>query len=136
MAVEIMDVRTLYQGWSKLSLASVRMEEGRTVERLIEEGRQIVTSKLPAVISVLKDINEPRYPNFIGIRKASKAVIPVWSSADLDLGESASGAAANTQTAAYRNLPVRVGSVEIIDGATEQEKAEKLIAKLIEEKIL
>ena len=106
------------------------------VERLIEEGRQIVSSKLPAVISVLKDINEPRYPNFIGIRKASKAVIPVWSSADLDLGESASGAAANTQTAAYHNLPTRVGSVEIIDGATEQEKAEKLIAKLIEEKIL
>lgn len=106
------------------------------VERLVEEGKQIVSSTLPAVISVLKDINEPRYPNFIGIRKASKAVIPVWSSADLGLGDSASGKAAGVRVTGYRNLPARTGSVEIIDGATVQEKAEKLVAKLVEEKLI
>jgi electron transfer flavoprotein beta subunit len=106
------------------------------VERMIEEGKQIVSSKLPAVISVLKDINEPRYPSFMGIRKASKAQIPVWSSADLGLGDAASGGAARVHTAAYSNLPVRQGSVEIIEGATEQEKAEKLVAKLLEEKVI
>ena len=34
-------------------------------------------------MSVMKGINEPRYPNFLGIRKAAKAQIPVWSAADL-----------------------------------------------------
>jgi electron transfer flavoprotein beta subunit len=106
------------------------------VERMVEEGKQTVTSKLPAVISVLKDINDPKSPSFIGIRKAAKATIPVWSSADLGLGDSASGKAAKMRTTGYANLPARAGAVEIIDGANEKEKAEKLIAKLLEEKAL
>ena len=56
-----------------------------TVERQVEEGRQTVTGTLPAVVSVVKEINEPRYPSFMGIRKAAKAAIPVWSGADIGL---------------------------------------------------
>lgn len=106
------------------------------VERMVEEGKQTLTAPLPAVISVLKDINEPKSPSFIGIRKASKAVIPVWSSADLGLGETASGGAAKVSTVAYRNLPVRAGQVEIIEGGSERERAEKLVTKLLEEKVI
>ncbi len=74
-------------GWTMLSYVSKILAvdyNAKTikVERLLEQGKQMVTSKLPAVISVMKDINEPRYPSFIGIRKASKAVIPEWSLAD------------------------------------------------------
>jgi len=106
------------------------------VERMLEEGKQTVTSKLPVVISVLKDINEPKYPSFMGIRKASKAAIPVWSSADLGLGDAASGGAAKARTTAFSNLPARQGNVEIIDGASEQDKAQKLVDKLLGEKII
>ncbi len=53
--------------------------------RATEEGRQIVEAKLPAVVSVGKDIAEPRYPSFMGIRKASRATIPTWSLADLGI---------------------------------------------------
>ena len=38
-----------------------------------------------AVISVVKEINEPRYPSFMGIRKANRATIPVWTNADLNV---------------------------------------------------
>jgi electron transfer flavoprotein beta subunit len=103
-----------------------------TVDRLLEEGKQTATSKLPAVIAVLKDINEPKYPSFMGIRKASKAAIPVWSGADLGI----SASAAQVKTTAYRNLPARTGSVTIIEGANDQEKAEKLVAKLLEDKVI
>ena len=106
------------------------------VDRMVEEGKQIVSSKLPVVISVLKDINEPRYPSFMGIRKASKAQIPVWGSADLGLDKAAAGATAQVRTSGYSNLPARQGSVEIIEGANEQEKAEKLAAKLLGEKVI
>ncbi len=106
------------------------------VERMLEEGKQVTSSKLPAVIAVLKDINEPKYPSFIGIRKASKAVIPVWSSADLGIGEAASGSAARVRTTAFSNLPARQGKVTIIEGATEQEQAGKLVEKLLEEKVI
>jgi electron transfer flavoprotein beta subunit len=107
-----------------------------TVERLLEEGKQIVSARLPAVISVVKDINEPKSPSFIGIRKASKAAIPVWSSADLGLGNAASGNAALVRTTEFRNLPARQGSVQIMDGASDMEKAEKLAQKLLEEKAI
>lgn len=124
-------------GWNAVGAVSriVSIDFGAgtlQVERMVEEGKQIITTRLPAVISVLKDINEPKSPSFIGIRKASKATIPVWSAADLGLN----GVAAKVEVAGFRNLPVRSGSVQIIEGASEQEKAEKLIAKLLEEKVL
>ncbi len=101
------------------------------VERLLEQGRQVVTSQLPAVITVMKDINEPRYPSFIGIRKASKAVIPCWSLADVG----ATVAAPKTSVAQYMNLPVREGQVQMLDG-TPEEQAAKLVDRLLEEKVL
>jgi electron transfer flavoprotein beta subunit len=54
-----------------------------TVERLVEEGREVVTSSLPCLVTVVKDINSPRYPSFMGIRRANKREIPVWTAADL-----------------------------------------------------
>ncbi len=43
-----------------------------TAERDIEGGREVVTCKLPAVISAQKGLNEPRYANLKGIMKAKK----------------------------------------------------------------
>ncbi len=105
-----------------------------TVRRLTEQGTLTVTSKLPAVISVLKDINEPKYPTFIGIRKATKATIPVWDLAELGLD----GAAVQPKAvvSGHRELPKREGKVEIIEGANAREKAEKLAEKLLEEKVI
>ena len=53
--------------------------DGKTivVERLLEEGRQVVSTSLPAVIGTTKGINEPRYTSFIGIRKAAKMEYPL-----------------------------------------------------------
>jgi electron transfer flavoprotein beta subunit len=128
-------------GWTALgSVAKIHSAEfaAKTfrVDRLLEEGKQTVSARLPAVISVVKEINEPKSPSFIGIRKASKAAIPVWSSADLGLGSAAAGSAAKARTTAFRNLPARAGTAVIIDGATEAEKAEKLAQKLLEEKVI
>jgi electron transfer flavoprotein beta subunit len=123
-------------GWTMLSyvskLAAVDYSAKTIkVERLLEQGRQIVSSKLPAVMSVMKDINEPRYPSFIGIRKASKANIPVWSLGDLGVSVSAP----KSRVAQFMNLPPREGQVEMIEG-TPEEQAAKLVERLLEEKVL
>ena len=72
-------------GWPMLGLSGqIKVQDGSvSVERVIEEGRQTVSAKLPAVLSVVQSIGEPRYPSFMGIRKASKANIPVWSLSDV-----------------------------------------------------
>ncbi|MBU1084459.1 MAG: electron transfer flavoprotein subunit beta/FixA family protein [Candidatus Omnitrophica bacterium] len=54
-----------------------------TVERMTEEGYDIVETPLPALFTVVKEINEPRLPSLKGKMKAKKAEIPVWTAEDL-----------------------------------------------------
>lgn len=123
-------------GWTLLSYVSkiLAIDPANNtiqVERLLEGGKQVVTAQLPAVISVMKGINEPRYPSFMGIRKASKAEIPVWTAAELGVSLTP-----GIELVGYENLPVREVTTEMIDGASAQEKAEKLADKLLEAKVL
>jgi electron transfer flavoprotein beta subunit len=106
------------------------------VERLLEQGKQLVTGMLPAVVGTVKDINEPRYPSFMGIRKAAKAAIPTWTAADLGLDPSKVGAAGSaTRWPQVYPLPAREGSVEMFDG-TAEEAAAKLVDKLLADKVI
>jgi electron transfer flavoprotein beta subunit len=121
--------------WPVISLVAViHSMDGGVVraERSVEEGRQVVESKLPAVVSVNKDIGEPRYPSFMGIRKASRATIPTWSLADL--GISAPKSVAHWPD--MINPPAREITTEIISGESPQQVAEKLADKILAEKVL
>ncbi len=72
-----------YVGWArKLSFASEKTIE---VERLLDHGYDAVEVNLPAVVSVVKEINEPRMPSFKAKLKAKKEAIPLWGLADLGL---------------------------------------------------
>ncbi len=53
------------------------------VKRELEEGYEIIESKMPAVITVIKGINEPRYPSLKGKMKAKSAVVKVVNSIDI-----------------------------------------------------
>jgi electron transfer flavoprotein beta subunit len=121
-------------GWPMLGLAgSIKVQDGSaTVDRVIEEGRQTVSAKLPAVISVVQSIGEPRYPSFMGIRKASKANIPIWSLSDLGV----SAPESVVKRTALMNPPVRETAVEIISGESPTEIADKLVDKILAEKVL
>jgi electron transfer flavoprotein beta subunit len=55
------------------------------VERLLEDGYVRLKSKLPVLLTVVKEINEPRLPSLKGKMAARKAEIPVWSASDLEL---------------------------------------------------
>jgi electron transfer flavoprotein beta subunit len=48
-------------------------------ERLMETGFQVIEMSLPSLITVVKEINEPRLPSLRGMLKAKKADIPVWN---------------------------------------------------------
>ena len=124
-------------GWPAFTLVSTiaNLDPGAgtiKVERSIEEGRQIVEGKLPAVVSVVKDIAEPRYPSFMGIRKASKANIPVWSLSDVGAG----APEAIVRRTELMNPPVQDTTIEIIAGESPAEIADKLVDKILAEKVL
>jgi electron transfer flavoprotein beta subunit len=107
------------------------------VTRLLEQGRQSVSSKLPAVITAVKEINEPRYPSFMNIRKASKLQIPVMDAAAIGAEASKIGAAhAAAQWLKVFPLPARAGTVEIITGDSPQAIAASLADKLMADKVI
>ncbi len=121
-------------GWPMLGLAGqIKVQDGSvSVDRVIEEGRQTVSAKLPSVVSVVQSIGEPRYPSFMGIRKASKATIPVWSLSDLGVNAPETA----VKRAEVMNPPVQETKIEIITGETPAEVAEKLADKILAERIL
>jgi electron transfer flavoprotein beta subunit len=124
-------------GWPALTLVAVinavdPAAHTIQVQRSAEEGRLIVSARLPAVLSIVKDFGEPRYPSFMGIRKASRAVIPAWALADLGL----SGLQPNISWPELFNPPQRQVTTEMITGSSPQEIAETLADKIMAEKIL
>jgi electron transfer flavoprotein beta subunit len=121
-------------GWPMLGFVGQIKVEARSVQvsRVIEEGRQSVQAALPAVLTIVQSIGEPRYPSFVGIRKASKAEIPVWSLADLAI-------AAPSEIVSRRELitpAVQDTTCEIITGENPTAVAEKLADKILAEKVL
>ncbi len=125
-------------GWPSLNLVAAvsELDAGAKtikVERLLEEGRQVVSGPLPAVVSVVKEINEPRYPSFMGIRKASKAEIPRWSAADIGLDGDIQPALTWPEIIAPETVRTEV---ELIEGADPVEIAGKLADRLFEEKVI
>jgi electron transfer flavoprotein beta subunit len=81
---------------------------------------------------VVKDIGEPRYPSFMGIRKASKATIPTWALTDLGLAPIAPA----VSWPEVLNPPVREVKTEMITGDSPQAIAEALADKILAEKVL
>ncbi|MCF7917059.1 MAG: electron transfer flavoprotein subunit beta/FixA family protein [Candidatus Omnitrophica bacterium] len=61
------------------------------VERLVEEGYEMLEVQLPALITVVKEINEPRMPSLRGKMKARSAEIAVWKNSDLTIKENEIG---------------------------------------------
>ncbi len=103
-----------------------------TAERLVDGVQETVEVDLPAVVSVAKEINDPRYPNFMGIRKAGRAKIPTLTAADLSVDLPA----AKTTWSNIRKPEARSTEVTIIEGASAEEQAAKLADALLAEKVI
>ncbi len=91
-----------------------------TVERLLDHGYDAVATTLPALITVVKEINEPRVPSFKAKLKAKKEPIPVWGISDLGLEEAEVGLSGSfTQVVKVFPPPAR-GKSEVWTGAPEE----------------
>jgi electron transfer flavoprotein beta subunit len=128
-------------GWTPLTFVSAIKEIDPaagtiTVERLVEEGRETVTANLPVAIAVVKEINEPRYPSFMGIRKANRATIPTWNAADLSVEGGTGAGASKVDWSNVYSLPPRDTQVEIIEADSVEEQARILADRLFEEKVI
>lgn len=87
-----------------------------TAERQTEEGVEIVTAAMPAVVSVWDTINEPRYPSFKGIMQAKSKPLSVLSLADLGIAADEVGlAGASSQVVDAAKRPARQAGTRVTD---------------------
>jgi len=105
------------------------------VERMLEDGIEVVESSLPAVITVMKDINEPRLPSLLGIRKAAKAEIETWTAADLPVDQSRLGLDGSPTWVMRVFRPEQRGGGEVFQGEIP-DVVSQLVDKLLEAKII
>jgi electron transfer flavoprotein beta subunit len=105
-----------------------------TVERQTEQGYELVTATLPAIVSVWDTINEPRYPSFKGIMAAKKKPVSVLSLAELGIDPGQVGwAAASSAVLDHQQRPPRTGGQTIVD---EGDAGVKLVEFLAAEKFV
>ncbi len=61
-------------------------DHGRAViEKMTDDGYEVLESSLPLLVTVVREINQPRMPSMKGLMKSKKAVIPVLTHDDLHL---------------------------------------------------
>lgn len=105
------------------------------VFRTTEDGFDVVEVTLPAVISVVKEINEPRLPSLKGKMAAKKKEIIKWSAADLGLSGEGLGAQSKTKTLSV-TPPASRPKGEIISGDSPEDIANKLFDKLRQNQVI
>jgi electron transfer flavoprotein beta subunit len=60
-------------------------DKSMRLERMLEEGYEIIETPLPALLTVVKEINEPRIPSLKGLMRAKSAKITTFTQKELDL---------------------------------------------------
>lgn len=99
------------------------------VERMMEDGYDIIEMPLPALITVVKEINTPRIPSIKGKFAAKKAVIPHWGVKELGADRSKIGLTGSpTQVMKIFSPPPRPGGVKL--EGTPDVVAKNLVEKL------
>jgi len=106
------------------------MREGyMRVQRMVDEGYETIEMALPAVITVVKEINVPRLPSLRGSMKAKTAQIPVWTAADIGVEASKVGIAGSPTRVVKIFFPQRTRKSEMLHGNVE-EQLDQLVKRL------
>ncbi|HEY2443610.1 MAG TPA: electron transfer flavoprotein subunit beta/FixA family protein [Streptosporangiaceae bacterium] len=118
-------------GVPQLSLASkVEIDAPAIrIHRQADYGYDKVEAALPAVVSVVEKINEPRYPSFKGIMAAKKKPVETLSLADAGIDPAQVGlAAAATEVVSWAQRPPRQAGTIVKDEGDGGVKAAEYLA--------
>lgn len=121
-----------YLGLPQLTLAGKVDVDGSAIriQRATDYGYDVVDAQLPAVVSVVEKINEPRYPSFKLIMQAKKKPVEKLSVADAGIDAAQVGLAkANTETSDFAPAPPRAAGTVVKDEGDGGAKAAEFLAE-------
>lgn len=104
-------------------------------ERVLEDSFEVVEAPLPALVTVTKDINDPRYPSLKGLLRAKKEEIAIWGLSNLSVERKRVGADGSPTQVIKVFTPRPAGKGEILSGDIS-EVADRLIREIKKRKIV
>ena len=95
---------------------------------MMDDGYDVVQLPLPALLTVVKDINDPRVPSLKGKMKAKKAQIKMLSAADIGAEDHCIGLAGSPTQVVNVFSPEPRGDRRVFSGTAEEQ-----VGQLVEE---
>jgi electron transfer flavoprotein beta subunit len=102
------------------------------VEKASPDGHEVIDSSTPAVVTVTYEVGALREPGVEAFMSAAKKPISTWNAAELGIETDK----VSRFDMLKMDMPTHEGKCEILEGASPEEKAEKLVAKLKEIKVI
>jgi electron transfer flavoprotein beta subunit len=104
-------------------------ESSIVIERMMDDGYDVIASNYPALLTVVKDINEPRVPSLKGKMKAKKAVISTFTASDIE-ADPASIGLSGSPTQVVKVFPPEPRGEQAMMTGTVDEQVEQLVERL------
>ncbi len=101
------------------------------VHRLVEDGYEVLEADLPCVLTVVKEVADPRLPTLRGKQRARRAELPRWGAGDLDVIDGNLGLAGSPTRVVRIFRPQVARECEKIRPADEQALADA-VDRLVE----
>lgn len=118
-------------------IRKLEVRDGKArVERVFEDGFEVIETPLPAVLTVLKEMNVPRLPSLKGRMRAKRAEIKTLSAADIQAEPSLIGLQGSpTRVVRIFSPPRKSGGLKL-DGTSPMDAARLVVEKLREQRII
>ena len=91
------------------------------VQRLMDEGYDVVESSLPVLLTVVKELNTPRLPSLKGKMAAKKAEVKKWGSLDIEADENNLGLKASPTQVKNIFAPEAKSGRKVFQGKPEEQ---------------
>ncbi|NPV47702.1 MAG: electron transfer flavoprotein subunit beta/FixA family protein [Armatimonadetes bacterium] len=105
------------------------------VKRLLSDRFEVVETRLPCLITVVKQMNEPRHASLKNVMKARKKEIPTWTAADIEADESRCGLNGSPTNVVKVFAPQRHTQGERLEGDVN-DVVERLVKILREKQVV
>lgn len=98
-------------------------------ERMLDEGSEVINCPVPCVLTVVKELNEPRLPSLRGKMAAKKAELALWAAKDLECDPKGLGLEGSPTKVVRIFTPPPRGGGQVIGGEAE-DAVKSLVEKL------
>jgi electron transfer flavoprotein beta subunit len=105
-----------------------RSAAGIVVSRLVEGGCEQVSASLPALLTVVRELNEPRLPSYRASLRARSQPVTIWGAGDLDLEAGRIGIPGSPTRVARVFVPEYDRQGQVLAGSPEQQAGALLAA--------